>query len=239
MLHGIREGVLAVDAKGADQRAQRRGAAAARHWRRPGWASASRTSCPTGGCAGSSPARSAGSDLVAVTDEHLLVLNRMPVVVAGRNAGWVVTIRDRTELEALLRQLDSVEGLTTALRAQEHEFSNRLHVLSVLLELGEVEEATRYSQPAPERDDPGQRGDPGPGRLAGRRGPAAGQDHGRRGARRRRAPRPGQPARGRARREDLPDRDGARQPHRQRRRRRGRRPPHASATTRVGWSRSR
>jgi two-component system CitB family sensor kinase len=56
-----------------------------------------------------------------------------------------VTIRDRTELEALLRQLDSVEGLTTALRAQEHEFSNRLHVLSVLLELGEVEEATRYS----------------------------------------------------------------------------------------------
>jgi two-component system CitB family sensor kinase len=57
-----------------------------------------------------------------------------------------VTIRDRTELEALLRQLDSVESLTTALRAQEHEFSNRLHVLAVLLEMGEVEEATRYSQ---------------------------------------------------------------------------------------------
>jgi two-component system CitB family sensor kinase len=87
-----------------------------------------------------------GSDLVAVTDQHLLVLNRMPVIVGGRNAGWVVTIRDRTELEALLRQLDSVEGLTTALRAQEHEFSNRLHVLSVLLEIGEVEEAARYSQ---------------------------------------------------------------------------------------------
>ena len=93
----------------------------------------------------SSPVRSEGSDLVAVTDEHLLVLNRMPVTVAGRNAGWVVTIRDRTELEALLRQLDSMEGLSTALRAQEHEFSNRLHVLSVLLELGEVEEATLYS----------------------------------------------------------------------------------------------
>ena len=49
------------------------------------------------------------------------------------------------EFEALLRQLDSMEGLSTALRAQEHEFSNRLHVLSVLLELGEVEEATLYS----------------------------------------------------------------------------------------------
>ncbi|WP_230208950.1 sensor histidine kinase [Nostocoides sp. HKS02] len=87
-----------------------------------------------------------GQDLVTVTDEHLLVLNRMPVVVGERHAGWVVTIRDRTELEALLRQLASVEGLTNALRAQEHEFSNRLHVLSVLLELGEVEEATRYSR---------------------------------------------------------------------------------------------
>jgi two-component system CitB family sensor kinase len=86
-----------------------------------------------------------GADAVAVTDESLLVLNRMPVTVAGLKAGWVVTIRDRTEMEALLRQLDSVESITTALRAQEHEFSNRLHALSVLLELGEIDEATSYA----------------------------------------------------------------------------------------------
>jgi two-component system CitB family sensor kinase len=85
------------------------------------------------------------ADAVAVTDENLLVINRMPVTVAGRKAGWVVTIRDRTEMEALLRQLDSVESITTALRAQEHEFSNRLHALSVLLELGEIDEATLYA----------------------------------------------------------------------------------------------
>jgi two-component system CitB family sensor kinase len=85
------------------------------------------------------------ADALAVTDENLLVINRMPVTVAGRKAGWVVTIRDRTEMEALLRQLDSVESITTALRAQEHEFSNRLHALSVLLELGEIDEATTYA----------------------------------------------------------------------------------------------
>ena len=85
------------------------------------------------------------ADAVAVTDENLLVINRMPVTVAGRKAGWVVTIRDRTEMEALLRQLDSVESIMTALRAQEHEFSNRLHALSVLLELGEIDEATSYA----------------------------------------------------------------------------------------------
>jgi two-component system CitB family sensor kinase len=85
------------------------------------------------------------ADAVAVTDENLLVINRMPVTVAGRKAGWVVTIRDRTEMEALLRQLDSVESIMTALRAQEHEFSNRLHALSVLLELGEIAKATSYA----------------------------------------------------------------------------------------------
>jgi len=85
------------------------------------------------------------ADALAVTDENLLVVNRMPVTVAGRKTGWVVTIRDRTEMEALLRQLDSVESITNALRAQEHEFSNRLHALSVLLELGEIDEATSYA----------------------------------------------------------------------------------------------
>ena len=85
------------------------------------------------------------ADAVAVTDENLLVINRMPVTVAGRKTGSVVTIRDRTEMEALMRQLDSVESITNALRAQEHEFSNRLHALSVLLELGEIEEATSYA----------------------------------------------------------------------------------------------
>jgi two-component system CitB family sensor kinase len=144
MLHGIREGVLAVDAKGAinvlnDEARRLLGLDSARLGQRV------EEVLREGRLRRIVTGEIEGQDLVAVTDEHLLVLNRMPVAVAGRNAGWVVTIRDRTELEALLRQLDSMEGLSTALRAQEHEFSNRLHVLSVLLELGEVEEATRYS----------------------------------------------------------------------------------------------
>lgn len=85
-----------------------------------------------------------GPDQLILTDEHLLVVNRMPVRVRQRNTGCVVTLRDRTELEALLRELDSVNGLTTALRAQQHEFSNRLHVLSVLVGMGEFSEAAAY-----------------------------------------------------------------------------------------------
>lgn len=85
-----------------------------------------------------------GTDEVALTDEFLLVVNRMPVVLGGRAAGAVVTLRDRTELESLIRELNAVTGLTNALRAQEHEFTNRLHILSGLLELGDNEEATNY-----------------------------------------------------------------------------------------------
>lgn len=145
MLHGIREGVLAIDTVGRlnvlNDEARRLLALPTAQIGRP-----VEDLLPEGRLRSIVTGDISGPDLVAVTDEHLLVLNRMPVVAAGHHAGWVVTIRDRTELEGLLRQLDAVDGLTTALRAQEHEFVNRLHVLSVLLELGEVEEATRYSR---------------------------------------------------------------------------------------------
>jgi len=145
MLHGIREGVLGIDSRG---RVNVVNDEARRLLAMPG----ARPGQRVDELVGPSQLRSiltgevTGPDRVVVTDDHLLVLNRMPVEVGGRPAGWVVTIRDRTEMEALLRQLDSVNGLTNALRAQEHEFSNRLHVLSVLLELGETEEAARYSR---------------------------------------------------------------------------------------------
>jgi two-component system CitB family sensor kinase len=86
-----------------------------------------------------------GDDRVVVTDEHILVVNRMPVAHRGRELGAVVTLRDRTELEALLRELDSVDALTDALRAQQHEFSNRMHTVAGLIELGDHAAAARYA----------------------------------------------------------------------------------------------
>jgi two-component system CitB family sensor kinase len=68
----------------------------------------------------------------------------MPVVLAGQPHGAVATLRDRTEMSGLLRELDGVRSLTDALRAQQHEFSNRLHAVTGLLELGQVDEALGY-----------------------------------------------------------------------------------------------
>jgi two-component system CitB family sensor kinase len=85
-----------------------------------------------------------GKDETVLTDDYCLTVNRMPVVLAGRPHGSVVTMRDRTELAGLLRELDSVRGLTDALRAQQHEFANRMHTVAGLIELGESQEALSY-----------------------------------------------------------------------------------------------
>ncbi|MDQ2849602.1 MAG: sensor histidine kinase [Actinomycetota bacterium] len=83
-------------------------------------------------------------DDLVLTDDYALVVNRMPVRLAGRSTGAVVTLRDRTELAALLRELDGERGLTDSLRAQQHEFANRMHTVAGLLELGETQEAMVY-----------------------------------------------------------------------------------------------
>ncbi|GDY32683.1 ATP-binding protein [Gandjariella thermophila] len=85
-----------------------------------------------------------GTDRVVLTGDHCLVVNRTPVSVAGRDLGAVITLRDRTEMEDLVRELDSARGLTDALRAQQHEVANRMHTLAGLLELGDREQALRY-----------------------------------------------------------------------------------------------
>jgi two-component system CitB family sensor kinase len=85
-----------------------------------------------------------GPDQVVLVNDRVLVANRMPVTVRGRNVGAVVTLRDRTELEVLLRELNDVRSLADALRAQEHEFSHRLHVIAGLLELGRYDDVAGY-----------------------------------------------------------------------------------------------
>jgi two-component system CitB family sensor kinase len=86
-----------------------------------------------------------GTDLSVLTDDHCLVVNRMPVTLHGRELGAVVTVRDRTELIGLLRELDSVRGLTDALRAQQHEFTNRMHTVAGLLDIGDHDAAFEYA----------------------------------------------------------------------------------------------
>ncbi|WP_310963813.1 sensor histidine kinase [Nocardioides terrisoli] len=83
-------------------------------------------------------------DDLVLTDDYALVVNRMPVKLSGRAHGAVATLRDRTELAALLRERAGERGLVESLRAQHHEFANQMHAVAGMLELGRVEDARAY-----------------------------------------------------------------------------------------------
>ncbi|MFC3834571.1 MULTISPECIES: sensor histidine kinase [Deinococcus] len=57
--------------------------------------------------------------------------------------GFVAGFRNRAEVVALADELTHARGFVDVLRAQTHEYQNRLHVLSGLLQLGRHEEALR------------------------------------------------------------------------------------------------
>ncbi|MFC1436752.1 sensor histidine kinase [Streptacidiphilus sp. N1-10] len=143
MLHGIREGVIAFDPAGritvVNDEARRLLPFDAALGLRP------EDVLPEGRLRDALDGTLTGHDLTVLTDRYCLVVNRMPVGLHGRELGAVVTVRDRTEMVGLLRELDSVRGLTDALRAQQHEFANRMHILAGLLDLGEHDAAFEYA----------------------------------------------------------------------------------------------
>ncbi|QKV92156.1 sensor histidine kinase [Streptomyces sp. NA02950] len=139
MLHGIREGVVALDARGRirllNDEAQR-----LLELRTEDTGQPLEAVLPPGRTTDVLTGRVTGADLLTVSGGRVLVANRMPT----DDGGAVATLRDRTELERLGRELDGTRGLIDALRAQDHEHANRMHTLLGLLELGLHEEATEF-----------------------------------------------------------------------------------------------
>ncbi|CAM5441974.1 sensor histidine kinase [Streptomyces pharetrae] len=83
-------------------------------------------------------------DEVHLTNDRVLVVNTSPVS-GGERRGTVVTLRDVTELQSLMGELDSERGFTQALRSQAHEAANRLHTVVSLIELGRSQEAVEFA----------------------------------------------------------------------------------------------
>ncbi|MFD9697994.1 ATP-binding protein [Lentzea sp. NPDC059081] len=80
-------------------------------------------------------------DEIHVTDSHVLLVNKSSV----DSRGWVVTVRDHTELETVTGELDVLKGLAESMRSQAHESANRLHAVVSLIELGRSEEAVSFA----------------------------------------------------------------------------------------------
>ncbi|WP_319452765.1 MULTISPECIES: ATP-binding protein [unclassified Mycobacterium] len=81
---------------------------------------------------------------LATVGDRIVVVSARHVAREGRELGKVLVVRDRTDVESLTRQLDAVQLMSTVLRAQRHEFANRLHLLNGLLHGGHTEEAAQY-----------------------------------------------------------------------------------------------
>lgn len=88
--------------------------------------------------------RSAETDRVVLVADRLLVANRRPITIRGSERGAIVTLRDRTELDQLQAELAGTKAATDTLRAQAHEFSNRLHTIAGLLALEAYDEVRRF-----------------------------------------------------------------------------------------------
>ena len=141
MLHGLGEGLVAVDADGkvalVNDEARRLLALAGDITGTPAAASLE-------------PAvhrlLSAGSatEELVLSGERILLGKVNAATVDGREVGKVLILRDRTELHTVLRDRDGAVDVTQALRAQAHEFANKLHVISGLLELGKQDKAIEY-----------------------------------------------------------------------------------------------
>jgi two-component system CitB family sensor kinase len=143
-LHAIREGVLVVDAGGRvllgnDEAARLLGLPEAVEGR------------PVEDVLPAGPLRdlvTAGTpvrDAVVLAGDRVLVANQSTAQLDGRALGTVVTLRDRTELQQLVRELDAIRAMADSLRAQAHESANRLHTLVGLVELGRYDEAVSFA----------------------------------------------------------------------------------------------
>uniref|UniRef100_UPI0025D0B096 PAS domain-containing protein n=1 Tax=uncultured Arthrobacter sp. TaxID=114050 RepID=UPI0025D0B096 len=122
MLHGISEGMVAVDENGrialmndeAKRLLELDDAATGRH--------ASEVLDPALARLLTSPG---DADETVLVGERVLLARTTDAVVDSKRVGTVMILRDRTELHQLLTDLDGARDVTAALRAQAHEFANR------------------------------------------------------------------------------------------------------------------
>jgi sensor histidine kinase regulating citrate/malate metabolism len=85
------------------------------------------------------------ADEIFLTDDRVVVVGQAEARWAGQHLGSVVTLRDHTELRALVSELRTIRGFAEALSAQAHESANHLQTVISLIELGRPEDALRFA----------------------------------------------------------------------------------------------
>lgn len=73
-----------------------------------------------------------------------VVADKIPVMENGKTEGALCILRDRTELTRIAEDLSGVKFLVESMRANNHDFTNKLHVILGLIQMGNNQEASEY-----------------------------------------------------------------------------------------------
>lgn len=77
-------------------------------------------------------------------NEKIMIINTQPLLEEGKKIGIVASFRDRTEIKHMIDALSEVKQYSDDLRAQSHEFSNKLYAILGLLQLDKKEEVIEF-----------------------------------------------------------------------------------------------
>ncbi len=84
-------------------------------------------------------------DQQIIIANQVVVANTLPVLdQRGRVIGAVSSFRNKSELNRLIEELSQVREYAEALRAQTHEYSNKLYTISGLIQLESYREAIEF-----------------------------------------------------------------------------------------------
>ena len=70
-----------------------------------------------------------------------VIVNRVPIWQNDKVTGVVSSFRRKEEIDRMAKELSQIQEYSEALRAQTHEYSNKLHTLAGLIQLGSYREA--------------------------------------------------------------------------------------------------
>ncbi|EPN1632547.1 ATP-binding protein [Cronobacter dublinensis] len=85
-------------------------------------------------------------DEICVFNHVTVIASRVRILLEGELQGWVITFRDRKDIDSLSVQLSQVKRYADNLRILRHEQLNRMSTLAGLLHLGHYDQALSYIQ---------------------------------------------------------------------------------------------
>lgn len=75
-----------------------------------------------------------------------IITTRVPIRLKDKITGGVASFREKGELARLAEELTQVKQYINALRANNHEFQNKLHTIQGMIQLGQHKEVIHYVQ---------------------------------------------------------------------------------------------